>query len=462
MVELLSEPLYILATVQKRYSLRVGLESTAQLVKGVVVAVLLSGLHDAESSQTAMLFSWGQLAYAGVLFIGFCLAFIAQESRSGWWARASADKNKLSPIGSHQSVRGGALSSAIDGTGLRLSFLFGVQAVGKFFLAEGSKLVLAAVQSDYDQGIVGLVTNLGSVIVRMVFQPVEEAAFLAFSAMSKEDELQSNQVSEREDEVDDRHMKIVPTSGINGRVSSDTPVAAAKHPLHKLLPPVARSVLTVSCVAAAFAPGFGYPFVYLAYGGSWAASPAPAALAVFGLSLPLLATNGVLEACVHGVADRGQLAGVNRALGITSALHLVALLVTTRVLGPLGLLLADALNMALRVTYCLWFLRREHDVSWRNLLPRKRTLQSLALVGIACAVSRAVLLPESALVWRWCGNGVHSVAGFGAVPFATRMMIHIGFGMVCLAGVTKTLWTQERDALQQLRSMPKHRQAKRD
>ncbi len=37
-------------------------------------------------------------------------------------------------------------------------------------LAEGSKLVMVALQSAYSQGVYGLVTNLGSLVVRMLFQ----------------------------------------------------------------------------------------------------------------------------------------------------------------------------------------------------------------------------------------------------------------------------------------------------
>jgi hypothetical protein len=48
-------------------------------------------------------------------------------------------------------------------------------------LAEGSKLVLVATQSAAEQGVYGLASNLGSLVVRTVFQPFEEAAFLAFA-----------------------------------------------------------------------------------------------------------------------------------------------------------------------------------------------------------------------------------------------------------------------------------------
>ena len=48
-------------------------------------------------------------------------------------------------------------------------------------LAEGSKAVVVATQSAAEQGAYGLASNLGSLVVRTLFQPFEEAAFLAFS-----------------------------------------------------------------------------------------------------------------------------------------------------------------------------------------------------------------------------------------------------------------------------------------
>ncbi len=42
-------------------------------------------------------------------------------------------------------------------------------------------MVLVATQSGADQGAYGLASNLGSLVVRTLFQPFEEAAFLAFA-----------------------------------------------------------------------------------------------------------------------------------------------------------------------------------------------------------------------------------------------------------------------------------------
>lgn len=56
-----------------------------------------------------------------------------------------------------------------------------VQAGVHLLQTEGSKIVMALCQSSYNQGVYGLVTNLGSLVVRTIFFPVEEAAFRAFS-----------------------------------------------------------------------------------------------------------------------------------------------------------------------------------------------------------------------------------------------------------------------------------------
>lgn len=51
----------------------------------------------------------------------------------------------------------------------------------KLVLSEGSKLALVGFESSYNQGVYGLVANLGSLVVRLLFTPIEEAAFTAFS-----------------------------------------------------------------------------------------------------------------------------------------------------------------------------------------------------------------------------------------------------------------------------------------
>jgi oligosaccharide translocation protein RFT1 len=51
----------------------------------------------------------------------------------------------------------------------------------KLVLAEGSKVVLVAVESSRAAGVYALVSNLGSLLVRTLLQPLEDVAFTAFS-----------------------------------------------------------------------------------------------------------------------------------------------------------------------------------------------------------------------------------------------------------------------------------------
>ena len=69
------------------------------------------------------------------------------------------------------------------------------QAGEKLLLAEGSKLVMAAFENSHAQGVYGLVTNLGSLVVRTLFQPIEEAAFLSFSKLGEGETLERILVS---------------------------------------------------------------------------------------------------------------------------------------------------------------------------------------------------------------------------------------------------------------------------
>lgn len=75
---------------------------------------------------------------------------------------------------------------------------FGVQSAGKHVLAEGEKIVLLTVapMPPADQGVYGLASNLGSLLVRMAFTPLEESAFLAFSSKCRRGAL-SDQSLER-------------------------------------------------------------------------------------------------------------------------------------------------------------------------------------------------------------------------------------------------------------------------
>ncbi len=63
---------------------------------------------------------------------------------------------------------------------------------------------------------------------------------------------------------------------------------------------------------------------------------------------------GITEAFVHAVSDSRALQQINYLLVGFSIAHVAASVVCINTFGAVGLVLADAINMALRVACSLW------------------------------------------------------------------------------------------------------------
>ena len=115
-VEVLSEPLYILASTRLLFGLRVGVETAAMTAKGVLTLALVR--HSPGSMPPAIAFSWGQLAYAGVTLAGYAAYFLPQLLRA-------VRKRQQAWAGAGPAAEVGARA---DGDILRLSGTFTLQA----------------------------------------------------------------------------------------------------------------------------------------------------------------------------------------------------------------------------------------------------------------------------------------------------------------------------------------------
>lgn len=409
-VELLAEPLYILASVRQAYVVRVGVEAAATVAKSAATLGLLRA-----GTAPALAFSWGQLAYAAATLAGYVFYFGRE------WARRP--KPRAGP------AAGNAGRLALDRDVLRISAAFSLQAGGKLVLAEGGKAVLAAAADGAGQGVYGLVTNLGSLVVRTVFQPFEEAAFAAFSRGAGE-------------------------AG---------PGALARRAA--LLALLCRAICLVGALGAAMGPAYAHLALLALYGRAWADSGAAPALGVYSALLALLAANGILEAFVHAVAGERELRRNNAALAAISVVHIALSVAGVGAAGAIGLLAADAANMALRIAYCLRFAAAHFrgapgGFGAARLVPAPATALALLATLAVTSASRVVMLPETSLVVaalrrRQPGSPLLALAAAveAAAPAAARAAAHVGVGLACLAAVGATAWTAEREVVDELRRM---------
>ena len=154
LIELLAEPLYILASAQLNFKLRVRVETSATVARCLTNLGLL--LRPPGEIAAASVFAASQLAYSAL----FCAGYYA------WWWRAKGGVTVTSirprwAASPGWPTRAGHARDRERRALLRLVREFSFQAAEKHVLAEGEKFVLALFQGGYDQGVFSLVANLG-------------------------------------------------------------------------------------------------------------------------------------------------------------------------------------------------------------------------------------------------------------------------------------------------------------
>ena len=285
---------------------------------------------------------------------------------------------------------------------LRLSYDYGIQAAEKFVLGEGEKMVLASMASGYNQGVFGLVSNLGSLVVRLVFFPLEQAAFLAFGM-----------------------------SGGAAAAASGSDIAADDADGHKrrdayeVLVQSTKIGILVATLFLCFGPPYSYTLIRIMYSTRWSETEASDVLALYCNYVALLAVNGITEAFVHATASSAELRDSNTWMLLVSFISVSTSIGLISTGGASGLILSNCVNMLLRIGYSIRYILRYRarflDAStspslWASL-PSRMTCTALVLVRIVSTFSNAFILKRA------------------DDQFLVSAIAHIGVGAVGLCAV---------------------------
>lgn len=181
----------------------------------------------------------------------------------------------------------------------------------KLVLTEAEKVFLMAWFDQTAWGAFSLVSNLGSLVLRLLFAPLEDVAFSSFSRAS----------------VEESRPLLQTLIGIQG---------------------------TIGMLAALLGPLYSYVVVYILYGEAWIS--AVPTLRVYCIFLFFSALNGVLEAYCFSTAHKRWLT-VNQAVQIATSLTMCTLCYALRDLGPVSLVTANTVCMALRIIRCCTWVR---------------------------------------------------------------------------------------------------------
>ena len=340
-IELTSEPQYIWLQKKHIFGPRVITETLGTIMRS---AVLFSMVE----KNVLYAFAFAQVAQSCATSLAYVTSYYVYcDNNDNHYHRK---KEKKLSANKAKSDKNNKRKRLID------SFLY--QSYLKLALAEGEKFVLILSKSeDSVMGVFGLVSNLGSLFVRLVLQPFEEIAFMTFATSNTKEKKKKN-----------------------------------------LIDILSISVL-VGSIAFFIGPFFAKDVMYFLYGKIWMEDGTETLKAFARLILPL-SINGIVEGFAHAVMTEKEIkregntwlvacSFVNSVLGY--------LFLRYSRIGAAGLVYSNFISLVLRIYLTSKFLNgnrgkgnghssgsrsssnRGSILSWREVLPARGTIIAVAL-----------------------------------------------------------------------------------
>jgi oligosaccharide translocation protein RFT1 len=192
---------------------------------------------------------------------------------------------------------------------------FALQTVLQWLFSQGERLVLLISSSPDQIGVYGFVSDLGSLVARIIFAPIETSVFHVCAS------------SER-----------VPVD---------------------VLSVATRVVLCVGLSAAAFGPPLAPPVLTALYGAKWSGEDAQGTFAAICRVFPLMALNGITEAVANARLADKRLGLYNLLLAGVTVVYFVLMAGLNWQFGTPGAVYANGVNMGLRSIMALVVVARE-------------------------------------------------------------------------------------------------------
>ncbi|XP_004676122.1 PREDICTED: protein RFT1 homolog [Condylura cristata] len=398
-VELLGEPFWVLAQAHMFVKLKVVAESLSVILKSLLTALLVLWLPH----WGLYIFSLAQLFYTAVLVLCYVIYFTKLLGSSQSTKQKTLLVSRMTDL-LPSVTRGRAF---VNWKEAKLTWSFFKQSFLKQILTEGERYVMTFlnVLNFGDQGIYDIVNNLGSLVARLIFQPIEESFYIFFAKVlerGKEATLQKQE---------------------------DVAVAAA----------VLESLLKLALLAGLTITVFGFAYSQLAldiYGGAMLSSGSgPVLLRSYCLYVLLLAINGVTECFTFAAMSKEEVDRYNFTMLALSSSFLVLSYLLTQWCGSVGFILANCFNMGIRITQSLFFIHGYYQKTphrpLAGLYLSPALLGTFALSGGITSISEVFLCCERGWLAR---------------------LAHIAVGTLCLGVTLGTAFLTETKLIHFLRT----------
>ncbi|KAI5830939.1 Rft-1-domain-containing protein [Schizophyllum commune Tattone D] len=412
LIELAAEPMHNATMVSLRTQVRVRAEGLAIACKTMAtLAVLLYGERVTGDGQLALLaFAAGQLTYASTL-----VGVYAAHYSITWLVPDFSQLRQSSTATTSQT---------------RLALAMTGQSLVKHVLTECDKLILAWVAPLTDQGGYAVAVNYGSLLARIILQPIEETLRVHFSrakAQAGDDQATQEKIPAKDAKsekpgqtVKQRNKKA--HSNVQGASEDEKATASSTDRARRTLLDVLAVQLGLSLIFLTFAVPYLPVLLPFVLTPKWMATSAPRILQAWMWYVPVLAVNGSMEAYVSSLSSESALGTWSRYLTLASPIFPVTALGLYRAgFGDEALVYANIANLAARIAYCVRFAFPAGTASFRDVLPGR-------VAVIACAVANIAIRASASYV-----------LGSAAYPWLLRVAVHVAIGG-CLGVACVVAW----------------------
>ncbi|KAI5291802.1 Oligosaccharide translocation protein rft1 [Ascosphaera aggregata] len=350
MFELLSEPAFAFVQWRNLLKKRAAIESTAAVMR--CVAACITAVMGARRgiSVGVLPHAMGQLAFALTILVGY----VAATAQLIWREDISLLPR---PLNHAPTAIWGRFNRPLI---ILAANLYG-QSIVKHLLTQGDSMTLATMTSLEDQGLYALASNYGSVVARVIFQPIEESSRNLFG-------------------------RLLTTGEGNHRKVQRGRIAEAKEYLCVIL----RLYVTGSILILSLGPVIVPQVLSTLLGSRWSSLSLVKILSSYCYYIPILALNGVLEAFVSSTASHSQLRRQSLWMIVCSVDFIAVAYIFLSVMdsGASGIVWANITNMVFRIAWSFRHIKNyfsEHDmpIQLSDFVP---SLWTLTMGGAAFAI----------------------------------------------------------------------------
>ncbi|KAG0290977.1 Oligosaccharide translocation protein rft1 [Linnemannia gamsii] len=494
LVELLAEPMFMVAQYKLWFKTRVSVEGTAVIVRCVLTCALtvygarevVTGSSTSEGSNKntmgVLAFAIAQFVYGLLTLGGFLLAFWSKSTErrdmdrkrmaaaikkrdgnviedqpssddDGTVSMSALLPRRLTRVGKN----GKAESFYFDKELLKLSKTQTSQSLLKHILTEGDKMMMAKFTDENSQGVYAFVLNYGSLIARILFQPMEETSRTLFSRLLS-DIAPGSTSSNKDVSAENTVNNTTSTSKTLTETQLDNLVLS-----RNLLLTIMKFHILLGLIFIAFGTHYTATLIDLVVGSNWSTSKAPKVLSLYCYYVPIMGLNGITEAVVQAVASEKELGVLSYWMIGFSAVFCStgAFLMGALGLGAEGIVLANCVNLTMRIVWSMWFLSGYYGryipiaarksssvvksdggviarfayVPWQNILPQPTVLVAFGAAYVLTAATE-----------QWIGwQGLYNKA------------VHLGIGVVAFAVVMGVIFVSEKQFLRDIQSIVRQR-----